>query len=67
MLATSHSVSVSPVAKARRKLLVLDPVQDVDLDPILLESGKWTIGSSRRCSISLPEEGIHPNHCLIMW
>ncbi len=46
--------------------LVLEPTRRIaNVQPILLEHGVWTIGSSDECAIRLTVPGIHARHAII--
>lgn len=48
-------------------VLVLESTQSrLNLAPILLKPGKWTIGSAVGCSPRLKVAGVQPRHCLVI-
>lgn len=68
MLATSESIANTPCDVVEQpSALVLESTQArLELAPILLKPGKWTIGSAVGCKPRLQVAGIQPRHCLIV-
>ncbi|NOX54685.1 MAG: hypothetical protein GXP27_09650 [Planctomycetes bacterium] len=64
MLSVSEPISASAI-RSSVSMLVLEPLQEDRLDPIVLGPGKTTLGSSDSCTAVLKVPGVQPLHCSI--